>query len=71
MKTAKQLISSACATAGITQAELGKRLGFSSAAFSHRIKTGKFSNEEWNAIAEALGATAQLTITFPDGNMVC
>ena len=41
--------------AGITQAELAKRMGTSPAALNKRIKTGKFSDDDFNNIAQALG----------------
>ena len=42
--------------AGISEAELARRVGSSSQAFGQRMKTGKFSSAELDKIAEALGA---------------
>ena len=52
--------------AGISEAELARRLGSSSQAFGQRMKTGKFSSADLDKIAAALGAKFQ----FPDGEEV-
>ena len=70
MKTAKQIIDVACASADISKAELARRIGWSSATLSNRIKAGKSSNDESVAIANALGAEARTTITLPDGTVI-
>lgn len=56
--------------AGITQAELAKRIGTSPAALNKRLKTGKFSDEDFQQIAEALGAEYRSGFYFPDGRKV-
>lgn len=56
--------------AGITQAELAKRLNTSPAALNKRIKTGKFSDDDFNSIADALGCIYKSGFYFPDGNKV-
>lgn len=60
-------IEIACSIAGITKTELGKRLGMSQSRFSQRLKTGKFSDDDFRNIAEALGATYYSGFIFPDG----
>ena len=70
MKATKQVINMACANAGISQSELARRIGWAPAAFSNRIKTEKFSREEWEAIAKAVNAEVQLTLTFKDGTVI-
>ena len=44
--TIKQKIESACAMAGMTVTELGKRMGMSQPSISKRFDTGKFTQEE-------------------------
>ena len=68
--TAKQLIEMGLAYSGITQAELARRLEWSPQLLNNRIKTGKFSIEEWEMIAEALEAKAKICFLFPDGKEV-
>lgn len=66
----KQLIKIATATAGITQAELAARLEWSPQLLNNRVKTGKFTLEEWQRIAAALGADLLIGFQFPDGKTV-
>ena len=68
--TAKQFISMGLAYAGISQAELARRLGCTPQLFASRLKAGKFSIEEWEAISEALGADLEIHFRFPDGKQV-
>lgn len=56
--------------AGIKQKELAKRMGTSPAALNKRIKTGKFSDQDFEEIAKALGAEYKSGFYFPDGNKV-
>ena len=60
-------IEIACSIAGITKTELGRRLGMSQSRFSQRLKTGKFSDEDFKNIAAALGAEYFSGFRFPDG----
>ena len=53
--------------AGISEAELARRVGSSSQAFGQRMKTGKFSSAELDKIAEALGAEFVCAFKFPNG----
>ena len=68
--TTKQLIEMAIGYAGITKADLARKLGWSPQTLSNRINTGKFSVEEWEQIGEAIGASTQITFTFPDGKTI-
>ncbi len=63
-------IKLATAYAGISEAELARRLGSSSQAFGQRMKTGKFSSAELDKIAEALGAEFVCAFKFPNGDEV-
>ena len=56
--------------AGISEAELARRVGSSSQAFGQRMKTGKFSSAELDKIAEALGAEFVCAFKFPNGDEV-
>lgn len=68
--TAKQVVEMAVAYAGITNSELGRRLGWSPQLLNKRLNTGKFTVEEWMQIGEALGAQARVGFTFPDGKEI-
>lgn len=68
--TIQQKIMVARDIANITQAELARRMGMSPAALNKRIKTGKFSDEDFQNIAKALGAEYKSGFYFSDGNKV-
>lgn len=68
--TAKQIIEMGCAYRGITNSELARRLGWSPQLLNKRMNTGKFTVEEWETIAKALGAKARVGFVFPDGKEV-
>ncbi len=53
--------------AKMSEAELARKLGTTSQALGQRIKTGKFSSTELEAIASALGAEFVCHFRFPDG----
>lgn len=55
---------------GITESELARRLGTSASALNQRMKTGKFTSEELDSIAEALGARFVCYLEFPDGTRI-
>ena len=56
--------------AGISEAELSRRLGTSAQAFNQRMKSGKFSTSDLESIAEALGAEYIFNFKFPDGTVI-
>lgn len=56
--------------AGISEAELARRVGTSSQAFGQRMKTGKFSSAELDKIAQALGAEFVCAFKFPNGDEI-
>ena len=68
--TAKQFISMGLAYAGISQAELARRLGWTPQLYASRVKVGKFTLEEWDEISNALGADLEIHFKFPDGKQV-
>lgn len=56
--------------AGVSEAELARRLGTTSQAFGQRVKTGKFSSADLDAIAAALGCEARFEFRFSDGTII-
>ncbi len=68
--TAKQIIAMALGYCGISNSELARRLGWSPQLLNKRMNTGKFTVEEWQQIAEALGAKARVGCVFPDGKEI-
>lgn len=68
--TAKQLVDMAVAYCGITNAELARRLGWSPQLLNKRLNTGKFTLDEWRAIAEAMGAQSRIIFSFSDGTEI-
>ena len=65
--TLQQKVKTACAYAGISLTELGKRMGMSQVSISQRLKTGKFSQEELEAMAEALRCKYTSYFEFDNG----
>lgn len=68
--THAQKIRMALAYAHMSEAELARTIGTSPSAFNQRMKTDKFSTEELERIAGALGATYTAAFTFNDGTTV-
>ena len=56
--------------AKMSEAELARKMGTTSLAFGQRIKTGKFSSADLDAIASALGAEFVCYFKFPDGTEI-
>lgn len=50
--------------------ELGAKMGMSQASISKRIKTGKFTQEELQRMAEILGCEYKSMFIFPDGTSI-
>lgn len=68
--TAKQLIEMSLGYAGLSQRQLADNLGCTPQTLNNRIKTGRFTLEEWQQIAQAMGATLDIHMVFPDGKRV-
>ena len=68
--TVPQKIKMALAYKGISESELARALGTSPQAFNQRMKTGKFSSEDMEKIAEAIGATYFFGFEFEDGTKI-
>lgn len=56
--------------AGISVSELGRRMGMSQQSISKRLVTGRFTQDEMEAMGKALGAEWRSGFYFPDGNKV-
>ena len=54
--------------AKLSESDLARRLGTTPQAFGQRMKTGKFSSADLEAIAAALGAEVKVQFIFPDGS---
>lgn len=60
----------ACTAAGISESELARRIETSPQNLHQRLKVGKFTGEELERIAQALGAEFVLGFKFPDGTTI-
>ena len=66
--TIQQKIDMACAHAGISKAELSRRLGYKKPqSFQTRYETGKFTQEELQEIAKETGGLYISLFKYPDG----
>ena len=68
--TAQQIIEMAVGYKHISKAELARRMGWSPQLLSKRLKTAKFTIEEWEALAKALGGEFKFGIAFEDGQTI-
>lgn len=68
--TLQQKIELAYTYKGISQAELARGIGTSPQAFNQRMKTGKFTSEELNQIANFLGCKYTFQFEFEDGTII-
>lgn len=68
--TVPQKIKMALAYKGMSESELARAIGTSPQAFNQRMKTGKFSSEDLEKIAEAMSAEYFFGFKFEDGTQV-
>lgn len=68
--TIPQKIKMAVAYKGVSESELARRIETTPQAFNQRMKTGKFSSEDLERIAEALGASFYFGFEFEDGTKI-
>lgn len=68
--TIQEKIEIARHIAGLSQAELARRLNTSAPAWNKRLKTGKFSDNDYKKLADALGCKYKSGFYFPDGNKI-
>lgn len=68
--TLEQKIKMALVFKGMTQADLARAIGTTPQAFNQRLKTERFTKEELEKIASALGAAYRAEFVFPDGTVI-
>ena len=68
--TIPQKIKMAVAFKGISESELARRIDTTPQAFNQRMKTGKFSSDDLEKIADALGAEFFFGFEFEDGTRI-
>lgn len=68
--TLQQRVKASCELAGMSLTELAEKLGMSQQNFSKRLKVGKFTQEELEDIAKALGAKYVSVFEFPNGTKI-
>ena len=68
--TIRQRVKIACEESGITLTELAEKLGMSQQSMSNRLKTGKFTQEELEQIAEILGCKYINYFEDPNGTRI-
>ncbi len=68
--TAKQLVAAAASYAGISRAEVARRIGTTPQQLDSKLKIGKLTLDDWEMIMNAIGADFKVTITFPDGREI-
>ena len=68
--TVPQKIKMALAYKGMSESDLARAIGTSPQAFNQRMKTGKFSTEEMEKIAAAIGASYYFGFEFENGTKI-
>ena len=66
----RKTINKAIGYSGVSAAEIARRLNISPATFSNRLNKCRFSSDELDEIANALGAEYEEYFKFPDGVIV-
>lgn len=66
----QEKIKRAMKKAGVSQKEIADQFGVTQGAFSQRLKTGKFTDDELKLIADILGARYFSGFEFPDGEKI-
>ena len=56
--------------ARISEAELARRIGTSSQNLGQRLKVGRFTSDELEALAASMGAVYEYAFVFPDGTRI-
>ena len=68
--TIEQKLKMALGYAGISQAELARRIGQSPSNLNQKVKRGTLTNEEMEQIAAVLGCEWRAEFVFSDGTTV-
>ena len=66
----RKTITKAIGYSGVSQAELARKLGITPATFSNRLNKCRFSSDELEQIAAAIGAEYVEYFQFTDGVVV-
>lgn len=66
----QEKIKRAMKHAKVSQQAIANKFGITQGAFSQRLQTGKFSDEEMKVIADVLGAKYFSGFEFPDGKEI-
>lgn len=66
----EQKLKMALAKAGISQAELARRLGTTPSNFNQKVKRNTLTNEDMEEIARLLGATWESHFVYDDGIII-
>ena len=66
----EQKIKMAIAYAGVSQAELARKIGQTPSNFNNKLKRDTLTNDELKQIAEALGGAYFFGFEFPDGTKI-
>ena len=70
LATIQQKIEAACAYAGITKKDIANKMGVTPSAFNQRLKTGKFSDDDFKLMSDVMGAEYISFFKFPDGKEI-
>lgn len=68
--TVEQKIKMALSYAGISQAELARRINTTPSNLNQKVKRNTLTKEELEQIAAALGGTWRAEFVFPDGPVI-
>lgn len=68
--TVEQKIRMALSFAGISQAELARRLGTTPSNLNQKVKRNTLTKEELEEIAAALGGSWRAEFVFADGTVI-
>lgn len=68
--TVEQQVKMALSYAGISQAELARRLGVTASNLNQKIKRNTLTKEELEQIAAALGGRWRAEFVFEDGTTI-
>lgn len=68
--TIEQKLKMALGFAGISQAELARRIGTTPSNLNQKVKRNTITKEEMEEIAAALGGTWRAEFVFTDGTVI-
>ncbi len=68
--TTEQKIKMALSYAGISQAELARRINITPQNFNQKLKNNRMTTEDMVLIAQAIGCIWHAEFQFPDGTTI-